>query len=105
MSDIRKKIVTVIEYIIGISLSICLFVGGLGFIGYMVAFCIGGDVAAEMCTWLSKVFYKALIVLATSTTLFSFVLLYVRGDAKFINPVKYWGNKLKSKKNKDIKEK
>ena len=97
MSDIRKKIVTVIEYIIGISLSVCLFVGGLGFIGYMVAFCLGGDAAVAICDWLSKVFYKALIILATSTTLFSFVLLYVRGDAKFINPVKYWGNKLKKK--------
>ena len=105
MSDIRKKIVTVIEYIIGISLSICLFVGGLGFIGYMVAFCLGGDTAVVICDWLSKVFYKVLIVLATSTTLCSFVLLYVRGDAKFINPVKYWGDKLKSKKNKDIKDK
>ena len=94
MSDIRKKITTVIEYIIGISLSICLFVGGLGFIGYMIAFCLGGDAAVAICDWLSKVFYKVLIVLATSTTLFSFVLLYVRGDAKFINPVKYWGNKL-----------
>ena len=100
MSDIRKKIVTVIEYIIGISLSICLFVGGLGFIGYMVAFCLGGDAAVLICDWLSKVFYKSLIYLATSTTLLSFILLYVRGDAKFINPIKYWGDKIKNKKNK-----
>ena len=97
MSDIRKKIVTVMEYIMGVSLTICLFVGGLGFIGYMVAFFLGGDAAVAICDWLSKVFYKALIILATSTTLFSFILLYVRGDAKFINPVKYWGNKLKKK--------
>ena len=97
MSDIRKKIVTVMEYIMGVSLAICLFVGGLGFIGYMVAFCLGGDAAVVICDWLSKVFYQALIILSTSTTLFSFVLLYVRGDAKFINPVKYWGNKFKKK--------
>ena len=97
---IRKKIATVLEYIIGISLAICLFVGGLGFIGYMVAFCIGGDAAAAICDWLSKVFYKSLIMLSTTTTLFSFLLLYVRGDAKFINPVKYWGDKLKKNKNK-----
>lgn len=100
MSNIRKKIATVIEYIIGISLAICLFVGGLGFIGYMVAFCLGGDTAVLICDWLSNVFYRCLIYLATSTTLLSFVLLYVRGDAKFINPVKYWRDKFKNKKNK-----
>ena len=97
MKDIRKKVVTVIEYVIGISLAICLFVGGLGFIGYSVAFIIGGDGAAMICTWLYKYFYKYLILLATSTTMLSFILMYVRGDAKFINPIRYWGDKLKSK--------
>ena len=95
---IRKKIATVLEYIIGIALAICLFVGGLGFIGYMVAFCAGGETAALICTWLKDVFYKSLVMLSTSTTILCFILLYVRGDAKFINPIKFWGNKLKKNK-------
>ena len=103
MSEFRKKVVTVFEYIIGIALAICLFVGGLGFFGYMIAFCIGGDIAVQICDWLYNDFYKVLIVLATSTTLFSFILMYVRGDAKFINPVKYWLNKLTKKKEKTEK--
>lgn len=98
MSKFRKNLITVIEYIIGISLAICLFVGGLGFVGYAVAFCIGGEIAAQICDWIYNDFYKVLIILATSTTLVSFVLLYVRGDAKFVNPIKYWGEKLTKKK-------
>ena len=97
MSEFRKKVVTVFEYSIGIALAVCLFVGGLGFFGYMAAFCIGGDTAVQICDWLYNDFYKALIIISTITTLVSFVLLYVRGDAKFVNPVKYWANKLKKK--------
>ena len=97
MSKFRKNLITVIEYIIGISLAICLFVGGLGFVGYAAAFCIGGEIAAQICDWIYNDFYKALIIISNITTLVSFVLLYVRGDAKFVNPVKYWANKLKKK--------
>ena len=104
MRDIRKKIVTVIEYAIGISLAVCLFVGGIGFVGYMVAFCLGGDAAAAICRFLTNVFYKILIVLSTSTTLLSFVLLYVRGDAKFIDPIQYWGSKLRKNNVKSTKK-
>ena len=91
---ICKKIAGVLEYIIGISLAICIFVGGLGFIGYVVALCVGGETATAICTWLYKSFYGILIKLATYTTLLSFVLIYARGDAKWINPVKYWKNKI-----------
>ena len=98
MSNFRKNIVTVLEYAIGVSLAVCLFVGGLGFVGYMVAFCIGGETAVGICAWIYGVFYKLLIKLATCTTLACFLLIYVRGDAKFKNPVKYWGDKIKSKK-------
>ena len=95
MCEFRKKLVTVLEYVIGIALSVCLFVGGLGFIGYVVAFCAGGDVAAAICAWLKNHFYTTLTVLSTVTTLACFLLIYVRGDAKWVNPIKYWGGKLK----------
>ncbi|MBE6855971.1 MAG: hypothetical protein E7500_00900 [Ruminococcus sp.] len=97
--NVCKKIASVLEYIIGIALLICLFVGGLGFFGYMAAFIIGGDTAAEMCTWLKEEFYANLIKLSTYTTLASFLLIYLRGEANWVNPIKYWGGKLK-KENK-----
>ena len=93
-----KKFSDVLELIIGYSLMICLFVGGLGFIGYAVAFIIGGDAATNICTWLYKTFYVYLIKLSTITTLACFVLIYIKGNANWINPVKYWKEKINSKK-------
>ena len=78
-----KKLALWLETIIGILLAICLFIGALGFVGYMVAFCIGGDAAAQICDFIYKVFYKVLIYISTSATVLCFVLLYVKGDAKW----------------------
>ena len=93
MKNICKKIVAALEYIIGISLAICLFGGGLGFFGFAVAFCIGGDSAAEICSWLSGTYYATLIKLSTITTLLTFVLMYFNGTAKWINPFHPWKSK------------
>lgn len=88
--NILKKIASVLETIIGTLLAVCLFVGAFGFVGYMVAFCMGGETAVLICDWIYKVFYKGLIYISTSATILCFVLLYVKGDAKWTNPVKYW---------------
>ena len=85
-----KKIASALEYAIGIALMVCLFVGGLGFIGYLIAFCIGGETATAICAWLYGTFYAALIKVSSITTLCCFLLLYLRGDAAWVNPIKYW---------------
>lgn len=95
---IRQKISNILSYIIGGSLMICLFVGALGFVGYIIAFCSGGETAVKICDWIYNVFYSFLIKLSTVTVLVSFVHAYFKGDAKFINPIKYWKNKLYTKK-------
>lgn len=87
-NSICKKIASVLKTLIGISLAICLFVGGLGLIGYIIAFCIGGETATEMCTWIYKTFYVFLIKLSTITTVFCFIYLYLNGNAKWVNPFK-----------------
>ncbi len=78
-----KKIAKWLETIIGILLVVCLFVGALGFIGYMAAFFIGGETAVIICDWIYKVFYKVLIYISTSATVLCFILMYVKGDAKW----------------------
>lgn len=88
-----KKIAAWLETIIGSMLAVCLFVGALGFIGYVVAFCVGGDAAVLICDFVYKVFYKVLIYISTGATVLCFLLLYVRGDAKWKNPIKYWKSK------------
>ena len=94
MNNVCKKISTVLEWIIGISLAACLFLGGLGFIGFVVAFCIGGETAAMICTFLSKTYYVYLIKASTITVVLSFVLQYFNGEAKWVNPFKKKKNAL-----------
>ena len=94
-----KKAAAVLENLIGISLAICLFIGALGFIGYVIAFIAGGETAALICEWIYKVFYAWLIKLSTITTIACFVLQYLKGDANWKNPVKYWKYKLNKKFN------
>lgn len=78
-----KKIASVLEWIIGIVLACCLFLGGLGFVGFVVAFCAGGDTAAAICEFLSKTYYVYLIKASTITVVLSFVLQYINGEAKW----------------------
>ena len=96
--EICHKIAYVLEWIIGYSLFICLFVGGLGFFGFVVALCIGGDTATMICKWLYSNFYKYLTFISTATVLLCLLMLYLRGDANWQNPIKYWRNKIASKK-------
>ena len=81
-----KKIVSVLEWIIGIALACCLFLGGLGFLGFVAAFCIGGDTAAAICEFLSKTYYVILIKASTITVVLCFLLQYFNGSAKWVNP-------------------
>ena len=91
--NIRLKAVYILEHIIGIALGFCLFIGVFGFIGYLIAFCIGGETAMEMCEWIYKKFFGFLVKVSTVTTLATFILLYLRGDVKWVNPVIYWKHK------------
>lgn len=83
-----KKIASVLEWIIGIALACCLFLGGLGFIGFAVAFFTGGATAEAICDFLSNTFYVYLIKASTVTVVLCFVLQYLNGDAKWKNPFK-----------------
>lgn len=98
--NVCNKIGDVLSWIIGYTLMICLFVGGLGVIGYLVALCIGGDTATAMCTWIYKTFYVWLIKISTWTTVACFILAYLKGEANWINPIKYWKKQIENKKSK-----
>ena len=85
---IRSKVSSALETLIGILLAICLFIGALGFFGYIAAFITGGETAQEICTFVYKTFYGTLIKISTVTTIICFALIYIRGDAKWKNPFK-----------------
>ena len=89
-----KTIKNVLRTLIGIAFAVCLFAGGLGFIGFLVAFIMGGEGGAAICAFLKDTYYATLIKVATVTTLATFVYLYIDGKAKWINPINYWAKKI-----------
>ena len=95
MKKVFEKIVMILEYIIGLLLAVCLFGGGIGFFGFVIAFCVGGESAVAICTWLSGTYYAGLIRVSTITTFLTFALMYLNGTAKWVNPFHPW--KLKKK--------
>ena len=86
--EVCHKIAAVLEKIIGFSFGVCLFVGGLGFLVYVVAFCVGGEAGELIATTLYKQFYGTLIKISTITTLVTFLMIYLKGDANWVNPFK-----------------
>jgi len=86
MNSLCKKIATTLQWIIGIVLSLCLFLGGLGFVGFLVAFCAGGKTAETICAFLSATYYVYLIKASTITVVLCFILQYFDGSAKWVNP-------------------
>ena len=87
MKEKLKKISDVMKLVFGYGIMITLFVGGITFIGYLVALVIGGDTAALIC----KIIYKNIIpIMIYSTTilvLFGLVTMYLAGE-KALTPSK-----------------
>lgn len=75
------------KLVFGYGIMITLLVGGITFIGYLVALVIGGDTAALIC----KIIYKNIIpIMIYSTTilvLFGLVTMYIAGE-KALTPSK-----------------
>lgn len=56
-----KKVVDTLLWIFGVGVMVCLFAGGLAFLGFVVALCIGGDIATEMCVFIHKTYFPYVI--------------------------------------------
>lgn len=77
---ITKKITDFIEIIFGYGIFICLFVGGLSFLGYLVAFITGGETAAYICKFIYKTLYPHLVRLSSIMVLLGLLKMYLVGD-------------------------
>ena len=73
----REKIAEVLRLIFGYGVTICLFVGGLTFFGYVAALIIGGDVAAKICSVIYDGVFPYLILLSTIMVLVGLVKMYL----------------------------
>ena len=80
MKNFCKKISDVLKTIFGYGIMISLFAGGLTFFGYVVALCIGGDVATSICTVIYKKIIPVIIYLAVSMVPLGLLAMYFAGE-------------------------
>ena len=88
MNEFRKKAANVLAYVYGTGIAIALFVGALSALGYLVAIIIGGETAAEICTFIYKQLYPVIIYLSSVTVLIGLVKMYVAGEKSLVPPKK-----------------
>ena len=81
MKKIIKKISAVLRIIFGYGITICLFAGGLTFVGYTAALCIGGDTAAEICDIIYNGFFPVVIKTSNILVLLGLAAMYLNGES------------------------
>ena len=83
MKNICKKISSVLGWIYGSGIAISLFLGGLSFLVYIVAFCIGGQTATDICVFVYKKFYPWLFIFSSAIVLVGLLKMYLNGEVAF----------------------
>ena len=80
MKKILNKISAVLRTIFGYGIIVCLFGGGLTFLGYLVALVIGGNAAAAICEVLYKTIFPLIIKASTILVLLGLLIMYLSGE-------------------------
>lgn len=88
MKEFFKKIAGVCKIIFGYGIMIVLFVGGLTFVGYVVALCIGGEAAAAICVFIYKTIIPIMVYVTTGLILFGLLTMYMAGEKALTPSVK-----------------
>ena len=89
-----EKPIAVCKIIFGYGIMLALFIGGLTLIGYIVALCIGGEAAVQICDFIKNYVIKIITYLSTIMVLFGLIIMYVSGQTA-----------LSAKKNKGAEQK
>ena len=72
-----KKITDVILWIFGIGVTICLIAGAISLIGFLIALCIGGETATEICVFIHKTYFPWVIKFTTIFTGLGLIGMYL----------------------------
>lgn len=75
-----KKISNILQFLFGWGIFISLFVGGLTFLGYVLALIIGGEVAEKICQFLYKDLNPVLIYISTISVVIGLVKMYLNKE-------------------------
>lgn len=80
MKALCKKIANGLRMVFGYSIVLCLLCGVLSFFGYVAALCIGGDLAADICQFISKQAMPWVIRGTSVTVLLGLLIMYLSGE-------------------------
>lgn len=80
MRETMKKISVICKLIFSYGIMIVLFAGGLTFLGYLAAFCIGGSAAEAICVFIYKQFFPIIFYAANFLVLFGLLAMYLGGE-------------------------
>lgn len=72
-----KKIANVLLTVFSVGIIASVLAGGLSLVGYIVALCIGGDIATEICTFVFKTYLPWVIRLTAIFAGFGLVGMYL----------------------------
>ena len=97
-----EKTVNVCKIIFGYGIMLALFIGGLTLLGYIVALCVGGSVATEICAFIKEYIIKGITYLSTIMVIFGLVIMYMSGQTAL--SAKKSPKKTESKTNEEIKK-
>ncbi len=80
MKEIAKKISAALRVVFGYGIMICLFIGGLTFLGYLAALIIGGETATAICVFIYKTLFPIVIKISNSIILLGLLVMYLNGE-------------------------
>ena len=80
MKNFLKKTSKVLKTIFGYGIMICLFAGGLTFLGYLAALIIGGETATLICTVIYKSIIPVIIYISTTMVVLGLISMYLNGE-------------------------
>ena len=80
MKDICKKISNMFSMVFGYGIMIVLFVGGLTFLGYVVALIIGGSTGALISVFIYKNIIPLIIYASNILVLLGLVVMYLNNE-------------------------
>ena len=87
LRELLAPVTRVCRLIFGYGIMIVLFAGGITFFGYLVAMCIGGETATEICTFIYKKINPIIVYASTVLILFGLLIMYLAGE-KALTPDK-----------------
>ena len=72
-----KKVSNIILWIFGVGVTVCVLAGGLSLLGFIVAMCIGGETATEMCVFIHKEYFPWVIKFTSIFTGIGLIGMYL----------------------------